>query len=80
MVRLESGHTFHSGIRPHLVGKVLVIAPDSHFRLVEFHTISVSSAFGVFEFSCCEHNSSSVSKSGLALQLSEERLSTQSSL
>lgn len=43
-VRLESQHAFHSGTCPHLIGKVLVIAPDSHFGLVEFHTVSVSSA------------------------------------
>lgn len=53
VVRLESSHTLRSWTRPHLVGKVLVVAPDSHFGLVEFHSISVSSAFRVFELSCC---------------------------
>ena len=53
VVRLESRHTLCSWRHPYLVGKVLAIAPDSHFGLVEFHPISVSSAFRVFELSGC---------------------------
>ena len=53
VVRLESRHTLHFRTCPHLVGKVLVVAPDSHVELAEFHSISASSAFRVFEPSCC---------------------------
>lgn len=53
VVRLERRHILHSCTCPHLVGKVLVIAPDSHFGPAEFHPISLSSAFGVFELFCC---------------------------
>jgi len=53
VVRWESSHTPHSCTLPHLVGKVLVIALDSHSELAGFHPIFVSSSFKVFELSCC---------------------------
>lgn len=37
VVRLDSRHTLHSWAHPYLLGKVLVITPDSYFGLVEFH-------------------------------------------
>lgn len=80
VVRLDSRHTLHSWAHPHLLGKVLVIAPESYFRLVEFHPFQCLLPSGRLNPSSVAGSSSSVPKSGLALQLSEERLSTQSSL
>lgn len=80
VVRLDSRHTLHSWAHPHLLGKVLVIAPESYFRLAEFHPFQCLLPSGRLNPSSVAGSSSSVPKSGLALQLSEERLSTQSSL
>lgn len=53
MVRWDSRHPPHSWTLPNLAGKVLVIAPDSHTGLADFHPISASSAFKAFQLACC---------------------------